>query len=103
MIYTGGAPAQRFRNSVRNVTIDSGRGNGGAVGLNFCANNQGAVYNVTLRSGPGRHRGGRGPTAPRTPAGSGETDFDGLPTKLDPGSAYFLTHFAGLIVPDAQE
>jgi hypothetical protein len=51
LFYTGGAPAQRFRNAVRDVTIDVGRGNPGAVGLNFCANNQGVVREVTIRSG----------------------------------------------------
>lgn len=51
MIWTGGPPAQRFRNSVRDITIDAGKGNPGAVGLNFCANNQGGVFNVVIRSG----------------------------------------------------
>ncbi len=51
MIYTGGPPAQRFRNAVRDLTIDCGDGNAGAVGLSFCANNQGCVRNVTIRSG----------------------------------------------------
>lgn len=51
MIWTGGPPAQRFRNHVRDLTIDCGTGNPGAVGLNFCANNQGGVFDVTIRSG----------------------------------------------------
>ncbi len=51
MIWTGGPPAQRFKNAVRDLTIDSGAGNPGAVGLNFCANNQGGVFDVTIRSG----------------------------------------------------
>lgn len=51
MIYTGGPPAQRFKNSIRDLTIDSGIGNPGAIGLNFCANNQGGVFDVTIRSG----------------------------------------------------
>ncbi len=51
MIWTGGPPAQRFKNAVRDLTIDSGKGNPGAVGLNFCANNQGGVFDVTIRSG----------------------------------------------------
>lgn len=60
MIWTGGPPAQRFRNSVRDLTIDCGKGNPGAIGLNFCANNQGGVFEVTIRSGedgsqPGTH------------------------------------------------
>ncbi len=60
MIYTGGPPAQRFRNAVRDLTIDCGNDNPGAVGLSFCANNQGGVFDVTIRSGvdgkqPGAH------------------------------------------------
>lgn len=51
MFHTGGAPAQRFQNGVRTLTIDVGNGNPGAVGLNFCANNTGAIRNVTIRSG----------------------------------------------------
>ena len=51
IFFTGGPPAQRFRNGVRDLTIDSGSQNPGAVGLNFCANNQGIVRDVTIRSG----------------------------------------------------
>ncbi len=51
MVWTGGAPAQRFRNAVRNLTIDAGKNNPGAMGLDFCANNQGCVRDVTIRSG----------------------------------------------------
>ncbi|MBX6315488.1 MAG: glycoside hydrolase family 55 protein, partial [Isosphaeraceae bacterium] len=47
-------PAQQFRNAVRNLTIDSGRRNPGAVGLQFIANNQGGIRDVTIRSGDGR-------------------------------------------------
>jgi Pectate lyase superfamily protein len=43
--------AQRFGNSVRNLTIDIGKNNPGAQGLNFAANNQGAVRSVKIISG----------------------------------------------------
>ncbi len=43
-------PAQFFRNAVRNLTIDIGRGNPNATGLKFNASNQGTVANVTIRS-----------------------------------------------------
>lgn len=46
--------AQRFGNSVRNLTINTGRKNPGAEGLNFVANNQGAVRSVKIISGDGR-------------------------------------------------
>ena len=50
MIWTGAKPAQRFRNAVRDLTIDSGKGNPGAIALQFNASNQGCVRNVTIRS-----------------------------------------------------
>jgi len=51
VIWTGQAPAQRFRNAVRNLTIDTGKGNAGACGLKFIANNSGCVRSVLIRSG----------------------------------------------------
>ncbi|MBD2432761.1 MULTISPECIES: glycosyl hydrolase family 28-related protein [Fischerella] len=42
--------AQRFGNSVRNLTIKVGKNNPGAEGLNFVANNQGAVRSVKIIS-----------------------------------------------------
>ncbi len=53
-IWTGQAPAQRFRNAVRDLTIDTGKKNPGAIGLRFMANNQGCVRDVTIRSGDGK-------------------------------------------------
>jgi len=50
VIWTGKAPAQRFRNAIRNLTVDVGKGNPGAIGVQFIANNQGGVYHVTIRS-----------------------------------------------------
>ncbi len=54
MIWTGRAPAQRFRNAVRDLTIDTGKKNPGAIGMQFMANNQGCVRDVTIRSGDGK-------------------------------------------------
>ncbi len=54
LINTGHAPAQRFGNEIHNLTIDSGVGNPGACGLQFIANNQGGVYDVTIVSGDGQ-------------------------------------------------
>jgi hypothetical protein len=51
MIWTGKAPAQRFRNGLRDLTIDTGRGNPHAIGAQFVANNQGGIRNVTFRTG----------------------------------------------------
>jgi len=47
-------PAQFFRNAVRNLTIDIGRGNPQASGLKFNASNQGTVAHVTIRSPAGQ-------------------------------------------------
>lgn len=53
-IWTGQAPAQRFGNEIHNLTIDTGVGNPGACGMQFIANNQGGVWNVTIISGDGQ-------------------------------------------------
>ncbi len=53
LIWTGGAPAQRFRNAVRDLAIEVGGGNAGAIALQFNASNQGTIRNLTLRAAPG--------------------------------------------------
>lgn len=53
LVWTGRAPAQRFRNYIRNLTLDTGRGNPGAIGIQFMANNAGGMFDVTIRSGDG--------------------------------------------------
>jgi hypothetical protein len=40
-------------NSVRNLMIDTGRGNPGAVGLDFCGANNSGIHNVAVVSGDG--------------------------------------------------
>ena len=42
-----------FHNYVRNLTVDSGSGNPGAVGIDFYNHNTGGLRNVTIRSGDG--------------------------------------------------
>ncbi|MBW3625931.1 MAG: glycoside hydrolase family 55 protein [Armatimonadetes bacterium] len=54
MVWTGEKPAQRFRNSIRNLTFDTGTGNPGAIGAQYMANNQGTFREVTIRSGDGQ-------------------------------------------------
>lgn len=53
VIWTGQRPAQRFRNGIRTLTVDTGRGNPGACGIQYIANNQGSIRGVTIRSGDG--------------------------------------------------
>lgn len=56
VVWTGGAPAQRFRNALRDLTIEVGPGNGGAVALQFNASDQGCLRQVTLRAANGTGR-----------------------------------------------
>lgn len=53
VVWTGGDVAQRFRNAVRNLTIDTGKGNPAAIGLQFVASNQGVAHRLKIRSGDG--------------------------------------------------
>jgi Pectate lyase superfamily protein len=53
-IFTGPAPAQRFGNSIRNLTVNTGTGNSGAIGIQFNASNQGSLRHVTIQSGDGQ-------------------------------------------------
>jgi hypothetical protein len=46
-----------FMINFQNLTIDTGNNNAGAIGLLYIANNQGAIRNVTIRSGDATKRG----------------------------------------------
>lgn len=50
MLNFGQAPAQRFRNSLRNMTVSVGVGHPQATAVEFNASNQGTVHRVTIRS-----------------------------------------------------
>ena len=50
VLFTGVGPAQRFRNSIRNLTVNTGSGNPGARGIQFYASNQGTVRGVKIIS-----------------------------------------------------
>ena len=50
LIWTGRKPAQRFRNAIRDLTIEIGEDNRNAIGLQFNASNQGGIRNVTIRA-----------------------------------------------------
>jgi fibronectin type 3 domain-containing protein len=54
MIWTGGAPAQRFGNGIRSLTVNTGSGNPGACGIQYISNNIGTMSEVTIRSGDGQ-------------------------------------------------
>lgn len=71
IINMGQIPEQRFRSHIRNLTIDCGVGNSGAVALRALAHNQGGVSNIkVISSDPGKigragidiaYSGGAGP------------------------------------------
>lgn len=50
-INTGMGPEPRIRNAIRDMTIRTGKGNPGAIGIQFNASNQGAINNVKIYSG----------------------------------------------------
>ncbi|MBW4509606.1 MAG: glycoside hydrolase family 55 protein [Scytonematopsis contorta HA4267-MV1] len=54
VIWTGALPAQRFRNGIRNLTVNTGTGNSGAIGIQYNASNQGSIRNVNIESGDGQ-------------------------------------------------
>lgn len=56
VIWTGGAPAQRLRNAIRDLTVEVDVSNPGAIGIQFNASKQGGLRQVTIRSAPGAGR-----------------------------------------------
>lgn len=51
--YKSGEGNEAFENNIRNLTVDTGRGNAGAVGIDYQISNFGAMRHVTIRSGDG--------------------------------------------------
>lgn len=51
--YQGQSTGDVMHSYVSNLTVDTGKGNPGAVGLRFMSNNTGALEHVTIRSGDG--------------------------------------------------
>lgn len=45
---------EAFRHTLRDLTIDTGSGNPGAIAIDYVSNNRGAIENVALRSGDGQ-------------------------------------------------
>ena len=54
----GGEGNGAFSNNICNLTVDTGRGNPGAVGIDYLANNQGLLQRVTIKSGDGQGSAG---------------------------------------------
>ncbi|NJK91860.1 MAG: hypothetical protein HC904_08565 [Blastochloris sp.] len=55
--FEGTSTGQAFRNSIRNLTIDTGANNPGAIGLRWMNNNQGAITDVVIKSTDSTKRG----------------------------------------------
>ncbi len=55
---TGGGGNKAFRNNVMDLTIDTGSGNAGAIGIEWAASNWGTIKDVTIRSGDGTGHAG---------------------------------------------
>ena len=53
----GSGTGQAFSNSIRNLTVDTGSGNTGAIGIDYLSNNSGGIYDVTIRTSDGSKRG----------------------------------------------
>ena len=51
MIWTGDAPAQRFFNEIRWITVNTGEGNPEAIGIQFHSNNWGGMKGVKIVAG----------------------------------------------------
>jgi hypothetical protein len=54
----GGGGNKAFRNYVMDLTIDTGSGNRGAIGIEWAASNWGSIKDVTIRSGDGAGHAG---------------------------------------------
>jgi Pectate lyase superfamily protein len=55
-----GHGGQNFNQFLRNITVDSGKNNPGAIGIGFHTNNGGGVFNVVIRSSDPQKRGHTG-------------------------------------------
>ncbi len=53
VVWTSHFPPQAFQIHVRNLTVHTGEGNPGAIGVQFYANNQGSIEDVRIQSGDG--------------------------------------------------
>jgi hypothetical protein len=55
-----GAGNEAYNNHIQDLTIDTGTGNPGAIGIDYLASNNGIIKNVTIRSGDGLGKIGLG-------------------------------------------
>lgn len=90
--YEGPGTGMAFNNSVEDMTLDVGTGNPGAIGLQFVANNQGSVENVTIRSSDPQGAGAIGLDLTRHESGPcliRNVEVDGFDTGIQTADADF--------------
>lgn len=80
-------------NSFRNITIDTGKGNPGAIGLEFCGANNSSISNVCIRSGDGTGYAGLNVRVPPAMGYHSDISVEGFDygIRLSP---YHMTHFS---------
>lgn len=84
-----GHGGQNFFQRIRNLTIDVGMGNPGAIGMGYHTNNSGGVYQVTIRSSDPQKQGLIGLSLDKAWPGPGliqNVNIDGFDTGI------FITH-----------
>ncbi|MDJ0897285.1 MAG: glycosyl hydrolase family 28-related protein [Xenococcus sp. MO_188.B8] len=84
-----GHGGQNFNQRLRNITVDVGKGNPGAIGIGFHTNNGGGVFNVAIRSSDPQKRGHTGLMMDKAWPGPGLIEnvyIDGFDTGI------FITH-----------
>jgi hypothetical protein len=55
-----GSGVEAYNNHIQDLTVDTGIGNFGAIGIDYVATNNGVIRNVTIRSGDGQGKIGIG-------------------------------------------
>jgi len=91
-----GPGATAFRNTIRHLTIDTGRGNDNAIGLRFKANNYGSVESVTIRSSNPDYGGETGLVLVGGPLLVKQVTIDGFNTGLRYEGALYSATVDGL-------
>jgi hypothetical protein len=84
-----GHGGQNFNQRLRNITVDVGKGNLGAIGIGFHTNNGGGVFDVAVRSSDPQKRGHTGLSLDKAWPGPGLIEnvyIDGFDTGI------FITH-----------
>lgn len=84
-----GHGGQNFNQRLRNITVDVGQGNPGAIGIGFHTNNGGGVYDVVIRSSDPERQGHTGLSLDKAWPGPGlikNVLVDGFETGI------FVTH-----------